>query len=311
MNTLVLLGSVELGIIYAVMALGVFISFRTLNMPDLTVDGSFVLGAAVSAVMCSSGHPQAALAVAFIAGCMAGCVTALLHTKLNIQPLLAGILVMLGLWSINLRVMGKANIPLINKTTVFNLLDGTAIEAYATMIIPVAIIIILMLLLYYFLKTELGLVIRATGDNEQMVRALGVNTDSTILTGLALANGLVALSGALIAQYQSFADITMGTGMVIIGLASVIIGEVIFGIKSLMRRLIAVVLGAMLYRLVIAAAYELGMPTNDFKLVSAIIVALALAMPIIKERFIIWKKRKQNNSHRGEVRKSAENRNDN
>ncbi len=295
MNIQVLFGSIELGMIYAIMALGVFISFRTLNMPDLTVDGSFVLGAAVSAVMCTNGHPQAALGIAFLAGCAAGSGTALLHTKLKIQPLLAGILVMLGLWSINLRVLGgKANIPLINKTTVFDLLDGTGLEAHATMIIPAAMIIILMLLLYYFLKTELGLVIRATGDNEQMVRALGVNTDWTILTGLALANGLVALSGAMIAQYQSFADITMGTGMVIIGLASVILGEVLFGIKSLMRRLIAVVLGAMLYRLVIAAAYQLGMSPNDFKLVSALIVALALSMPVIKERFQIWKKRKEN-----------------
>ncbi|HNX27807.1 MAG TPA: ABC transporter permease [Syntrophomonadaceae bacterium] len=309
MNTLVMLGSIELGMLYAIMALGVFISFRTLNMPDLTVDGSFVLGAAVSAVMCTGGHPQAALWTAFLAGCIAGSATALLHTKLKIQPLLAGILVMLGLWSINLRVMGgKANIPLINKTTVFNLLDGTAVETYATIIIPAVIIIILMLLLYYFLKTELGLVIRATGDNEQMVRALGVNTDWTILIGLAVANGLVALSGALVAQYQSFTDITMGTGMVIIGLASVIIGEVIFGIKSLMRRLIAVVLGAMLYRLVIATAYELGMPTNDFKLVSAIIVALALAMPIIKERFQIWRKRKNNHdNHQREEQENAAN----
>ncbi len=307
MNVQVLFGSIELGMIYAIMALGVFISFRTLNMPDLTVDGSFVLGAAVSAVMCTSGHPQAALGIAFLAGCIAGSCTALLHTKLKIQPLLAGILVMLGLWSVNLRVMaGKANIPLINKTTVFNLLDGTALETYATMIIPAAIIIILMLLLYYFLKTELGLVIRATGDNEQMVRALGCNTDWTILIGLAVANGLVALSGAMIAQYQSFADITMGTGMVIIGLASVIIGEVLFGIKSLMRRLIAVVLGAMLYRLVIAAAYQLGMSPNDFKLVSALIVALALSMPVIKERYQIWKKRRENHAnHLGEERKNA------
>ncbi|NLB53614.1 MAG: ABC transporter permease [Syntrophomonadaceae bacterium] len=306
MNTLVLIDSVELGLIYAIMALGVFISFRTLNMPDLTVDGSFVLGAAVSAVMCSNGNPQAALGMAFIAGCAAGSVTAILHTKLKIQPLLAGILVMLGLWSINLRVMGsKANIPLINKATVFNLLDGTTIEAYATMVIPATIIIIIMLLLFYFLKTELGLVIRATGDNEQMVRAMGVNTDTTILVGLAIANGMVALSGALIAQYQSFADISMGTGMVIIGLASVIIGEVIFGVKSLLRRLIAVILGAVLYRLVIAMAFELGMPPTDLKLVSAVIVTIALAMPVIKERLMTWRKRKTN--HQGEVRKSAEN----
>ncbi len=301
MSTLALMGSIELGIIYALMALGVFISFRTLNMPDLTVDGSFVLGAAISAVMCTAGQPYLALPVAFTAGLLAGSVTAFLHTKLKIQPLLAGILVMLGLWSINLRVMsGKANIPLINKTTVFSLVDNTPFAAHPGLFIASLILIIILLLLFFFLKTELGLAIRATGDNRDMVRALGVNTNSTILIGMAVSNGLVALSGSLIAQYQSFADISMGTGMVIIGLASVIIGEVLFGTTSLLRRLIAVILGAILYRLVIALALELGMPATDLKLVSAVIVALALAMPVFKERFLLWKKRRQNrlNSHR-------------
>jgi putative ABC transport system permease protein len=292
MSILSLQGSIELGIIYAIMALGVFISFRTLNIPDLTVDSSFTLGAAFSAILCTNGQPWAGIAAAMAAGFLAGCVTALLHTKLKIQPLLAGILVMLGLYSINLKVMfNKANIPLLNQTTIFSLLDNTTLAQYATWLIPSAILLIILIMLFLFLKTKLGFVLRATGDNDQMVRALGVNTVLTIILGLALSNALVALSGALIAQYQSFADISMGIGMVIIGLASVIIGEVIFGTRSLLRRLLAVILGALLYRLVIAFALELGMPPTDLKLVSAVIVAVALSMPVIKGRMITLRKR--------------------
>jgi putative ABC transport system permease protein len=284
--------SVELGIIYAITALGVFLSFRTLNMPDLTVDGSFVLGAAVSAMLCSAGRPFSGLALALLAGCLAGCITALLHTGLKIQPLLAGILNMLALYSINLKVMAnRANIPLINKATVFSLLEWAPAADYMQLIISLAILLVILILLFFFLRTSLGLVLRATGDNEQMVRALGASTNYTKLAGLALSNGLVALSGALIAQYQSFADISMGIGMVIIGLASVIIGEVIFGTKSLLRRLVAVVLGAVLYRLVIAFALELGMPPTDLKLISAVIVTLALSASTIKERLVSFQKR--------------------
>lgn len=293
MTILALQGSLELGIIYALMALGVFISFRTLNMPDLTVDSSFTLGAAVSAVLCVMGHPYLALPAALLAGCMAGSVTALLHTRLRIQPLLAGILVMLGLYSVNLRVLGnRANISLINQPTVFGLLQDTPWEAYAGAIIPSVILITVVFLLLWFLQTRVGFVLRATGDNDQMVRAIGVNTDFTILLGLSMANGLVALSGAMIAQYQSFADLSMGVGMVVIGLASVIIGEVIFGISPLLRRLTAVVLGAILYRLVIAVALESGMPATDLKLISAVIVALALSGPVIKELFRSWRKKR-------------------
>ncbi|MDP4127452.1 MAG: ABC transporter permease [Bacillota bacterium] len=292
MTFMVLQGSLELGIIYAIMALGVFISFRTLNMPDLSVDGSFVLGAAFSAVMSSSGHPFLALGIAFLAGCGAGSITALLHTKLKIQPLLAGILTMLALYSLNLKVMGgRANIPLMNKTTVFSILEKTALGDNSKLIFPLAVLLLMLLLLYLFLKTRLGFVLRATGDNDHMVRALGVNTDSVILIGLALSNGLVALSGALIAQSQSFVDVGMGIGMVVIGLASVIIGEVVFGVKTLLRRLIAVILGSVLYRLIIAFALEIGMPPTDLKLVSAVIVAIAMAMPIIKKRLSAVKRR--------------------
>ncbi len=306
MTFLVLQGSFELGIIYAIMALGVFISFRTLNMPDLSVDGSFVLGAAVSVIMSSGGQPLLGLVIAFLAGCGAGSITALLHTKLKIQPLLAGILTMLALYSLNLKVMGgRANIPLINKTTVFSVLEKTALGDYSKLILSLAILLLILFLLYLFLNTRLGFVLRATGDNDHMVRALGVNTDFVILMGLAISNGLVALSGALIAQSQSFVDIGMGIGMVIIGLASVIIGEVIFGTKSLLRRLSAVVLGAILYRLIIAFALEIGMPPTDLKLVSAVIVALAMAMPIIKKNLSLVKRKLTVTHHEGSKRPNA------
>lgn len=210
MTMVSLQGSVELGIIYAIMALGVFISFRTLNIPDLTVDSSFTLGAAVSAVMCTGGHSCIGILLSFLAGFLAGCMTALLHTKLKIQPLLAGILMMLSLYSINLRVMGgKANISLLYKPTIFNLPGGTYIENNGSWIISLAILFIVFIFLFLFLKTEFGLALRATGDNDRMVRALGGNTDFTILIGLALSNGLVAVSGGMIAQFQSFADISI------------------------------------------------------------------------------------------------------
>lgn len=288
-------GSLELGIIYAIMALGVFISFRTLNIPDLTVDSSFTLGAAVSAVMVCISQPFLGLALAFLAGCVAGTVTALLTTKLKIQPLLSGILMMLALYSINLKVMsGKPNIPLLNKPVMFSFLERFAATDYAMLLFLLSILALVLALLYFFLKTKLGFALRATGDNDKMVRALGVNTDLMILIGLALANGLVALTGAIIAQYQSFADISMGIGMVIIGLASVIIGEVLFGVKTLLRRLIAVALGAILYRLVITVALWLGMPPTDLKLVSAVIVAIALSMTVIKGRALAFKNRQAN-----------------
>lgn len=279
-------GSLELGIIYAILALGVFLSFRSLNMPDMTVDSGFTLGAAVSVIMSVSGHPFLGLLLAFIAGGGAGCVTALLHTKLKIQPLLAGILTMLGLYSINLKVMGgKANIPLLNKPTVYNFMEELLPGDYTRLIFDVIILLVVLCLFYFFLKTRIGFALRATGDNDQMVRSQGVNTDLIIVIGMALSNGLVSLSGALIAQEQSFVDVGMGIGMVVIGLASVIIGEALFGVKTLFRRLVAVILGSILYRLIIAFALELGMPPTDLKLVSAVIVALALSMPVIKNSY--------------------------
>lgn len=289
MGLLILKGSVELGIIYAILVLGVFVSFRTLNIPDLTVDGSFVLGAAVSASMCTYGHPFLGIPLAFLAGCAAGCVTSILNTKLKIQPLLSGILTMLALYSINLRVMqNRANIPLLNKPTIFSGFEETAFGEHIEIVLVSGILVFLLISLFLFLKTRIGFALRAVGDNESMARALGVNTDLVKLIGLAVSNGLVGISGALVAQYNSFADIGMGTGMVMIGLASVIIGEVIFGADYLLRRLTAVILGAVLYRIIIAFALELGMPATDLKLISALIVTAALSTKTIKKRLALF-----------------------
>lgn len=296
MSFLAFQGSIELGIIYAIMALGVFLSFRTLNMPDMTVDGSFVTGAAISVVSSMSGHPFLGLLLAFILGCASGCIAAFLHTKLKIQALLAGILAMLALYSINLKILGgRANIALLNKATVFSEFEKLMSGDSSRLIFAIIMVILSLIALFFFLNTRLGFLVRATGDNDQMVRALGVNTDLTIFIGLAIANGFVALSGAMIAQYQSFVDVGMGVGMVVIGLASVIIGEVVFGTSSLLRRIIAVVLGSILYRLIIAIALELGMPATDLKLVSAVIVALAMSTPVLKKQFDITKRRHFNN----------------
>lgn len=282
-----LMGSLELGMIYAVLALGVFLSFRTLNTPDLTVDGSVVTGAAASAMVCSTfGSPILGLALAFILGCAAGAVTALLNTKLKIQALLAGILVMLGLYSINLRIMGsKPNISLTKSDTIYKSAKEFLPEDTSALIMGAALLAVVIGIFYFFLKTRLGFALRATGDNEEMVRAYGIDSDGMKVLGLSLSNGFVGLAGGMLAQYQSFADATMGTGMVVIGLASVIIGEAIFGTKSLLRRLIAVALGAIAYRLIIAQALQLGLPSSDLKLVSAVIVAAALAIGTFSENF--------------------------
>jgi putative tryptophan/tyrosine transport system permease protein len=284
-----ILGSVELGLIYAVMALGVFLSFRTLNTPDLTVDGSIVTGMAASVMICSAGgNPYLALLAAFIAGCIAGSVTALLNTKLGIQPLLAGILVMLGSYSVNLRIMGgKSNIAIIKSDTVYKSFQEIVPTEYSALILGVIILTLVTAAFYYFLRTRIGFALRATGDNDDMVRASGINSNTMRIIGLSLSNGMVGFAGGLLAQYQSVADTGMGVGMVVIGLASVIIGEAVFGTKSLLRRLIAVSLGAILYRTVIAFAFNLGMPSTDLKLVSAVIVTIALSTGMMGEKFSI------------------------
>ncbi|MGN0711209.1 MAG: ABC transporter permease [Anaerovoracaceae bacterium] len=282
-----LIGSLELGMIYAVLALGVFLSFRTLNIPDLTVDGSVVTGAAASAMICAGGgSPVLGLVLAFICGSIAGAVTALLNTKLKIQALLAGILVMLGLYSINLRIMDdKPNISLIRSETIYTKAAETFGSEYSGLIVGLFILATVIVLFFFFLKTRLGFALRATGDNEEMVRAYAINSESMKVLGLAISNGFVGLAGGLLAQYQSFADAAMGTGMMVIGLASVIIGEAVFGTKSPLRRLIAVALGAVAYRIVIAQALALGLPTGDLKLVSALIVVAALTVGTLSENF--------------------------
>ena len=302
MLIIILLESLELGLIYSILALGVFLSFRTLNTPDLTVDGSIVTGAAISAVICTaaadmSPHMQAlmcilALAASFVLGMGAGAITALLNTKLKIQPLLAGILVMLGIYSINLRIQGKANVNLNNVPTIYRKADELfgGFE-WSSIIIGVIIAAVIIALMYGFLNTRKGFALRATGDNEEMVRAYGISSDNMKLLGLAVSNGLVGLAGGMLAQYQGYSDVGMGVGMVVIGLASVIIGEVIFGTRSLIRRLIAVALGAVLYRMVIAVALYIGMPPTDLKLVSAIIVTIALSMGLLGENFSLFRKK--------------------
>src|SRR5690554_2989114 len=295
MNMLTIQSALELGIIYSLLALGSFISYRTLNFPDLTVEGSYTLGAAVSVMVTLAGHPYLSLLAAFAAGAVAGSVTALLSTKLKIQPLLAGILLMLGLYSINLKVMGnRANINLINQRNIYSIFEGTVFEEFQTLLTASLLLAVVLILLYFFLQTRLGFVLRATGDNQNMVRALGTNTDFTIILGLSLSNGLVGLCGAMIAHEQLFADVGMGIGMVVIGLASVIIGEVLFGTNTLFRRLLAVILGAIVYRFVITIVLELGMPSTDLKLISAIIVAIALAMPVIKKKMELARKKRAN-----------------
>lgn len=281
-----LLGSLELGMIYAVLALGVFLSFRTLNMPDLTVDGSIVTGMAVSAIICAGGgNAFAALAGAFAGGALAGLATGLLHTKLKIQAILAGILVMMASYSVNLRIMGKTpNIPLTKSETIYKTADRLLEPTYGGIIMNFLLLAVIIAVLYLFLQTRLGFVFRATGDNEDMVKACGVSCDSMKLMGLAISNGLVGLAGGMLAQNQAFADINSGVGMMVIGLASVILGEVIFGTKTLLRRLIAAALGAVVYRIIMAQALYLGMESTDMKLVSAAIVAIALSLGLLGEK---------------------------
>ena len=291
------LGAIESGTIHAILALGIFLSFRTLNMPDLTVDGSIVTGMAASAVICTAGgNPFISLIGAALAGAVAGLATGILHTKLKIQAILAGILVMLASYSINLRIMGKTpNVPLTQTDTIYDQAEKIFPREYAGIILGVIILAAVIFLLYMFLRTRLGFVFRATGDNEDMVRAAGVSGDSMKVMGFAISNGFVGLAGGMLAQNQGFADINSGTGMMVIGLASVILGEVVFGSKGLLRRLVAAALGAVLYRVIISEALYLGMESSDLKLVSAVIVAVALYLGLLGEKGAKIRKRRRQN----------------
>ena len=295
--TNLIISTIAQGLLWALLALGVFITFRILDVADLTVEGSFPMGAAISAVLITMGvNPWVTVIVAGIGGMIAGAVTGWIHTKLKIPALLAGILTMIALYSVNLHIMGKANISLLRMDTVYSAIHSVGISnAMALTIIGVAVTIVVGLFLFWFFGTELGTSIRATGVNPQMIRAQGVNTDSMIVLGLLLSNGFVAVSGALIAQSQGFADIGMGVGTIVIGLASVIIGEVLFTSSSIVRKLfgnssfvlslVAVVFGSIIYRIVIATVLYLGMPPNDLKLFTAILVALALSLPKWQGKF--------------------------
>ena len=274
-------GAVELGLIYAVMALGVYLTFRILNFPDLTVDGSFTTGAATAAVLITAGtSPLLATLAGAAAGLAAGVVTGLLHTKGGINPLLAGILTQIGLYSINLRIMDGANVPLLRQDTLMTpLRENGLLGGAASIAIFGALAILVKIALDWFLHTDTGLALQATGDNEAMIRSFGVNTDRTKIVGLALSNGLVGLCGALIAQYQGFADISMGIGLIIAGLASVILGQAVFGSRVILVSTLAVVLGSVLYRVTIQIALQAGLDPNDMKLVSAVLVVIALVLP--------------------------------
>ena len=287
------LSTVSQGLLWAIMALGVFLTFRVLDIADLSVEGTFPLGAAVAATLIDAGHSVwFAMLIALIAGCIGGTVTALLTTKLKIPALLSGILTMIGLYSVNLMIMGKANVPLLRAETVFTLTEDLfgVSSVVATLIVGLIATTVVGVIMFWFFGTVLGTAIRATGCNPQMARAQGINTNVMVILGLLISNGLVALSGALVAQSNGFADVGMGTGTIVIGLASVIIGEVLFGTRSFKNWLISVVLGSVVYRAVIAIVLELGMPPNDLKLFTAVLVAIALSLPLIKNKFAIMKR---------------------
>lgn len=281
-------GAVSQGILWGIMTLGVYLTFRILDIADLTVDGSFATGGAVTGVLIVHGmNPLLSLLIAFLAGMLTGLATGLMHTKIRIHVLLASILSMIALYSINIRIMGKANTPLLGVGTIMSFFTEhfSVNTTMASLLVGIIFVAVIVTLMYWFFGTELGSAIRATGNNEHMVRALGVNTDTMKILGLMLSNGLVALSGALVAQSQGYADVGMGTGTIVIGLASIIIGEVVLGRHfGFWYTLISVVLGSIIYRIIIAIVLQLGLKSTDLKLFTAIIVAIALSVPVLKEQ---------------------------
>lgn len=278
---------VLLGLIWGVMAIGVFISFRVLDFADLTAEGSVTLGGAVVTNLILSGMtPILATLISFLAGMLAGLATGVLHAKLRIPAILAGIITMTGLYTINLRVLGRASQAYTdNNLTIFNYLDEIPVD-YRKMIISLLIIVLVVLAVYWFFGTEIGTDIRATGMNPKMARAQGINTNVMIILGLMISNGLIALSGALQVQTMRNANMDIGKGIIIIGLGSIILGEAIFGKRSFKNWLISVVLGSIIYQMLVAVAINLGMDANDLKLIQAILIALILSIPVIKPGII-------------------------
>ncbi len=291
-------GALEIGLVFGLVALGVLISFRMLRFPDLTVDGSFPLGAAVAATLISSGHdPFLATLAAALAGALAGAITGWLNVRLKIMDLLASILMMIALYSINLRVMGRPNVPLISEPTVFTVLQvGSLADYIMRPIILVVVVFAVKLALDWYFATQMGLAIRATGSNPRMARSQGVATGAMVLVGLAISNALCALAGALFAQSQGGADISMGIGTIVIGLAAVIVGESIFPSRKLWVMTLAAIVGAVLYRFFVALALNadfIGLRAQDLNLVTAVLVTFALVIPLIKQRLNKGKKARQ------------------
>lgn len=298
----VLLGNIQsgatLGVIWGIMALGLYLTYRVLNYADLTVDGSLALGGAISAVYIIAGvQPIVAILLATIGGMIAGLITGFLHTKLGIPDLLAGILTQFGLYSINLRIMGKPNIGLLNVTTIFTQVKAFGVPSkWAGLIVGLLFAILLIILIYCFFGTEIGCALRATGNNPDMVKAMGANTKAYVVLGLSVGNGLVAMAGAILVQYQGYADVTMGTGTIVIGLAAIMIGEVLFSKRTYFHRLAGVIIGSVVYRIIIAFVLKISLTSSaggskqiitsdDMKLITAIIVVIALVSPNIKKAF--------------------------
>jgi putative tryptophan/tyrosine transport system permease protein len=298
-----LIGAATLGLILALLALGVYVSFRIFNIPDMTAEGTVTLGASVAAVMMVGGYnPIVATTAAALAGALAGAITGLLATKCKINALLSGILMMTALYSVNLHVMGKSNVPMLETTTLstyaehfgmrifggttnLNLAGWAVSVRDASILLSILVIVtVTSLLLYLFFRTDLGTAMRATGDNPHMIRALGVSVDTATIFGLAMSNGLVGLCGALIAQYQGFADVQMGVGMVVLGIASVIIGESLVGTRAVGLLITGTVMGSVLFRLLVAIALRWGLNPNDLKLITATFVLAALVMPDLARR---------------------------
>ena len=296
------LNALELGFIYALVAMALFLSFRVLNIADMTTDGAFTLGCAVSATAAVAGHPFLGLPLAMLAGAAAGFVTAFLQTRLAVPSILAGIITNTGLYTVNLAVMGfSSNVPMLKTVTIFTAAQGALGEgAPAKLLVAVVITVAVCALLIAFLGTRLGLSIRATGDNTAMVRASSINPAFTITVGLCVSGALCALSGGLLAQYQKSCDINVGTGMVTIALASLIIGETLVGKRTMLRRILGVVFGSCLYRFIVAVALRFNVPAAAMKLVSAIIVAVAISMPAIREHFAFEKRK-----HAARARRAA------
>lgn len=291
-------GALEVGVIYALVALALFLSYSILNIADMTTDGCFVLGCAVSATVCLGGHPYLALFAAIASGAAAGFVTAFLQTRLGVPSILAGIITNTGLYTINLMAMGfTSNLSLFKCDTIFSIAKDhigelPGIGSWYKLIVALIVTIVVAILLILFMGTRLGMSIRATGDNADMVRASSINPVFTITVGLCVANAMTALSGAVIGQYQKSCDINLGTGMVVIGLASLIIGETLIGKKSIVRWVFAVIIGSVVYRFIIAVALRFNVPAESLKLVSAVIVAIAIALPAMKRAMALQKQKK-------------------